>query len=162
MASNPGSKPPRNDCTTTCWRLRSPTSSPGSPGRFSTRDAPSSASRQRRQRPDLPDPRAVLGAVKAQPGSGRARRQDSTTAGLDGPCARRVCARRPGRRNDRQARTKEQREVRSYRWRNQHPLPAEVCERMRQRWRIGLPGDANTGDPNGPFEACPLIRSSAR
>jgi transposase len=31
-------------------------------------------------------------------------------AGLDGPCAR-----RSGRRNDRQARTKEQREVRSYR-----------------------------------------------
>ena len=114
MASNL-SKPLRNDCTTTCWRLRSPTSSPGSRGRFSTRAAPSNASRRRRRRPDLPDPRAVLGAVKAQPGSGRARRQDSTTAGLDGPCARRVCARRPGRRNDRQARTKEQREVRSYR-----------------------------------------------
>src|SRR5213592_2533180 len=113
--SSRGSRPPRNDCTTTCWRLRSPTSSPGSPGRFSIRDAPSSASRRRRRRPDLPDPRAVLGAVNAQPGSGRARRQDSTTAGLDGPCARRVCTRRPGRRNDRQARTKEQREVRSYR-----------------------------------------------
>jgi hypothetical protein len=28
---------------------------------------------------------AVLGAVKARPGRGRARRQDSTTAGLDGP-----------------------------------------------------------------------------
>ncbi|MGY4285795.1 transposase [Bradyrhizobium sp. LM2.7] len=38
----------------------------------------------------------VLGAVKAQPGSGRASRQDSTTAGLDGPCARRVCARKAG------------------------------------------------------------------
>jgi uncharacterized membrane protein YjjP (DUF1212 family) len=52
-------------------------SSPGSPGRFSTRDAPSSASRRRRWRPDLPDPRAVLGAVKARSDSGRARRQDS-------------------------------------------------------------------------------------
>jgi hypothetical protein len=31
------------------------------------------------------DPRAVLGAVKARPGGGRARRPDSTTAGLDGP-----------------------------------------------------------------------------
>ncbi|MET4118607.1 hypothetical protein ABIB90_002327 [Bradyrhizobium sp. JR4.1] len=112
MASNLGSKPPRNDCTTTCWRLRSPTSSPGSPGRFSTRDAPSSASTRRRRRPELPDPRTVLGAVKARPDRGRARRQDSTTAGLDGPCARRVCARRPGQRNDRQARTKEQHEVR--------------------------------------------------
>ncbi|WP_235976806.1 IS110 family transposase [Bradyrhizobium archetypum] len=65
-------KPPRNDCTTTCWRLRSPTSSPGSPGRSSTRDAPSRASRRRRRRPDLLDPRAVLGAVKARPGSRRA------------------------------------------------------------------------------------------
>src|SRR6266536_4065022 len=59
----------------------------------STRDAPSSASRRRRRRPDLPDPRAVLGAVKAQPGSGRARRQDSPTAGLDGPFARGASAR---------------------------------------------------------------------
>jgi len=58
------------------------------------------------------DIEAIAGA---QPGSGRARRQDNTTAGLDGPCARRVCAQGPGRRNDRQARTKEQREVRSYR-----------------------------------------------
>jgi transposase len=115
MGSNPGSKPPRSGCTTTCWRLRSPTSSPGSPGRFSTRDAPSRASKRRRWRPDLLDPRAVLGAVKARPGSGRARRQDSTTAGLDRPCAWRVCARRPGRRNDRQARTKELRDMRSKR-----------------------------------------------
>jgi hypothetical protein len=30
--------------------------------------APSSASRRRRRRPDLPDPRAVLGAVKARGG----------------------------------------------------------------------------------------------
>lgn len=105
----------RNDCTTTCWRLRSPTSSPGSPGRSSTRDAPSRASRRRRRRPDRLDPRAVRGVVKAQPGGSRARRQDSTTAGLDDPYARRVCARRPGRRNDRQAQTKEQREVRSHR-----------------------------------------------
>ena len=85
MASNLGSKPPRNDCTTTCWRLRSPTSWPGLPGRFLTRDAPSSASKRRRWRPAPLDPRAVLGAVEARPGSDRARRQDSTTAGLDGP-----------------------------------------------------------------------------
>jgi hypothetical protein len=82
MASNLESKPPRNDCTTTCWRLRSPTCSPGSPGRFSARDAPSKASRRRRRRPDLLDPRAVLGAVKAPPGGGRARRQEH-----DGRCA---------------------------------------------------------------------------
>lgn len=54
-------------------------------------------------------------AVKAQIGSVRARRQDSTVAGLDSSCARPVCSRRPGRRNDLQARTNEQRDVRSYR-----------------------------------------------
>src|SRR5882724_463763 len=59
--SSRGSRPQRGAYTTTCWRLRSPTSSPASPGRFFTKDAPSSASRQRRRRPDLPDPRAVLG-----------------------------------------------------------------------------------------------------
>lgn len=58
-----------------------------------------------------PDPRAELGAVKAQPDSGIARREDSTTADLEGPCARRLCACRPGRGNDRQARTKERREA---------------------------------------------------
>ena len=52
-------------CTTTCWRLRLPTSSPASPGRFSTKGAPSSASRPMRRRPELLDPRAVLGPVKA-------------------------------------------------------------------------------------------------
>jgi hypothetical protein len=41
------------------------------------------------QSPDLLDPRAVLGAVKARPGSGRARREVSVTAGLDRACARR-------------------------------------------------------------------------
>jgi hypothetical protein len=40
MGSNPGSKQPKSVCTTTCWRSRWPTSSPVSPGRFSTKDAP--------------------------------------------------------------------------------------------------------------------------
>jgi hypothetical protein len=53
-----------------------------------------------RQRPDLLDRRAVLRAVKAWPGNAGARRKPSATASLDGPCARRACARRPGRRND--------------------------------------------------------------
>ena len=35
------------------------------------------------------DPRAVLGAVKAQPGNAGASRRPSATAGLDRPCARR-------------------------------------------------------------------------
>src|SRR5262245_6531047 len=78
MASSRGSRQPKNGCTTTCWRLRSPTNSPASPGRFSITGVPSSTSRPMQQRPDLLDPRA----------------------------------RRPGRRNGRQARTKEQHEAR--------------------------------------------------
>jgi hypothetical protein len=35
------------------------------------------------------DPRAVLGAVKAQPGNVGASRKPGATAGLDRPCARR-------------------------------------------------------------------------
>jgi hypothetical protein len=41
------------------------------------------------QASDLLDPRAVLGAVKAQPGNAGASRKPSPTAGLDRPCARR-------------------------------------------------------------------------
>ena len=41
------------------------------------------------QASDPLDPRAVLGAVKAQPGNAGARRKPSATAGLDRPCARR-------------------------------------------------------------------------
>jgi hypothetical protein len=44
------------------------------------------------QASDPLDPRAVLGAVKAQPGNARARRKPSATAGLDRPCARRISA----------------------------------------------------------------------
>src|SRR5262245_20609607 len=59
---------------------------------FFTRDALSSASKPMRQRRNLPDPRAVLGPVKAWPGNAGARRKTSATVSLDGPCARRVCA----------------------------------------------------------------------
>jgi hypothetical protein len=41
------------------------------------------------QASDPLDPRAVLGAVKAQPGDAGASRKPSATAGLDRPCARR-------------------------------------------------------------------------
>jgi hypothetical protein len=41
------------------------------------------------QASDPLDPRAVLGAVKAQPGNAGARRKPSATAGLDRACARR-------------------------------------------------------------------------
>jgi hypothetical protein len=40
------------------------------------------------QASDPLDPRAVLGAVKAQPGNAGARRKPRATAGLDRPCAR--------------------------------------------------------------------------
>jgi transposase len=113
MASNPGSRPPRSAYTTMCWRSRSPTSSPASPGRFSTRAAPSSASRPMQQRPDRFDPRAVLRPVKAWPGNTGASRNVIATASFDGPCARRAAA--PAGRDEgtaRQARTKEQYEAR--------------------------------------------------
>src|SRR5258707_6274771 len=43
--SSRGSRPKGSAYTTTCWRLRSPTSSPASPGRFFTRRSPSRPSR---------------------------------------------------------------------------------------------------------------------
>ena len=45
-----------------------------------------------------------------------------------------------------------------------NPLPAEVCERMEGDAAGGsvFSAHSNTGDPNGPFEACPIIRSQAR
>jgi hypothetical protein len=102
-----------NGCTTTCWRLRSPTNSPASPGRFSITGVPSSTSRQMQQRPDLLDPRAVLKPVKAWPGNTGASRNVIATASLDGPLrATPLRTRRPGRTNGRQARTKEQQEAR--------------------------------------------------
>src|SRR3982074_2777389 len=93
------------------------------------------------QASDPLDPRAVLGAVKAQPGNAGARRKPSATAGLDRPCARRD-RRSAGRdegtalgsnkgtgRNEGQGRTYPDKQ-----------FPAEVCERNKKRWRIGLPG----------------------
>ena len=50
------------------------------------------------QASDPLDPRAVLGAVKAQPGNAGASRKPSPTAGLDRPCARRD--RRPAGRDE--------------------------------------------------------------
>jgi transposase len=66
-------------------KQRWPTSSPASPGRFSTRGAPSRASRPMRRRPNQRDPRAVLGPVKAWPGNMDPRGKISATASLDGP-----------------------------------------------------------------------------
>ena len=61
-------------------------------GRFSTRGAPSRASRPMRWRPVQRDPRAVLGAVKAWPSSmdarGKAARRPALTAPVHGAPAR--------------------------------------------------------------------------
>ena len=84
-----------------------------SPGRSSTRAAPSSTSRPTQQRPDLLNPRAVLRAVKAWPGNTGASRNVIATASLDRLLrAARLRTRGSGRRNGRQARTKEQHEAR--------------------------------------------------
>src|SRR5262249_7185085 len=88
--SSRGSRPQASVYTITCWRSRSPTSSPALPGRFFTRGAPSSASRPMKQRPDPLNPRAVLGPAKASPGNARARGKARATASLDGPCALRT------------------------------------------------------------------------
>ena len=42
------------------------------------------------------------------------------------------------------------------------PFPAEVCERMSRDGGSVFPAHANTGDPHGPIEACPLMRTHAR
>ena len=68
------------------------------------------------QASDPLDSRAVLGAVKAQPGNAGASRKPSATAGLDRPLrATRSTFCGPGRRNGPLARTKELREMRSKR-----------------------------------------------
>ena len=40
--------------------------------------------------------------------------------------------------------------------------PAEVCERIRRDGGSVFPAHANTGDPDGPIQACPLMRTHAR
>src|ERR1700730_3795227 len=103
------------------------------------------------QASDPLDPRAVLGAVKAQPGDGGASRKPSATAGLDRPCVRRD--RTPAGRdggtslgsNKGAARNEEQAMTYPY-----QQFPAEVCERTRQNGGSVFRARANTGDPNGP------------
>jgi hypothetical protein len=60
-----------------------------------------------RWRPDLLDPRAMLGTVKAWPGNAGASGKLSATASLDGPCARRTSA--PAGRDEGTAARREQR-----------------------------------------------------
>jgi hypothetical protein len=67
------------------------------------------------QASDPLDPRAVLGAVKAQPGNAGASRKPSATAGLDRPCARRDRRLQAGTKERPLARTKELGEMRSKR-----------------------------------------------
>ena len=53
---NPGSRPPRSDCTVTCWRSRWPISSPASPGAFSLVVEISRLGRLTRPLPNRPEP----------------------------------------------------------------------------------------------------------
>jgi hypothetical protein len=61
------------------------------------------------------DPRAVLGAVKAQPGNAGARRKPSATAGLDGPARGASLHPQVGTKERSLGRTKELAEMRSKR-----------------------------------------------
>jgi hypothetical protein len=112
---------------------------------------------------DLLDPRAVLGAVKAQPGTAGSGRKPSATAGLDRPLrATRATLCGPGRRNglwleQRNCAISGESDDITY-----QQFPAEVCERMRRDGGSVFRARANTGDPNGPIEACPLTRTHAR
>jgi hypothetical protein len=106
----------------------------------STTDAPSSASRP--MRPGLLDPRAVRRPVKAWPANTGASDEVIATASLDRPLARGApvhpqagTKERPPGTNKGTVRSKEIVDDVT-----QPDLPAEVCERMRRRWRIGLPG----------------------
>jgi hypothetical protein len=100
-----GSRRRKNDYTTTCSLLRWPISLLASRGRFSTRGAPLRATRQMRWHPVQPNPRAVLGAVKAWPGGMEARGKACATASLDRPCARREAKWRPSARTAAQAKS---------------------------------------------------------
>jgi transposase len=76
MGSGRGSRRQRGGCITTCWLLHSPTSSPASPGRFSTEDPGSNVPTSLRCRRDPTNPRAVLGPVKAWPGTAKSAWKD--------------------------------------------------------------------------------------
>ena len=93
----------------------------------------------------------------------RARGEVNATARLDGPCARRL--RSTAGRDGGTASWHEQRNCtdKEQVMMKQHILfPAEVCERMRRDGGTVFPAHAKTGDPNGPLEACPLMRTHAR
>ena len=114
------------------------------------------------QRTDPLNPRAVLGSVKAWPGNAGARGKASATANLDGPCARRTSA--PAGRDEGTAPGTNKGTVQNQEAIDDviNTLPAEVCERMRRDGGSVFPARANTGDPHGPVEACPLMRPRAR
>jgi hypothetical protein len=63
-------------------------------------------------RPDQLDIRAVLGPVKAWPGSAEASDKASATASLDEPCARRAAQLQAGTEERSWAQTKEQHKMR--------------------------------------------------
>jgi hypothetical protein len=72
------------------WSGRNSTPPPSKPRGGLAALAGRGASRPMNQRADPPNPRVVLGPVKAWPGNAGARGKASATANLAGPCARRA------------------------------------------------------------------------
>ncbi len=64
--SSPGSRPPRNGCTATCWLSHLPTNSPVSPGAFSLVVEPSKPGRSMRSLLSWSDPHSMP-AQKVEP-----------------------------------------------------------------------------------------------
>src|SRR5262249_52041396 len=113
-------------------------------------------------RPSLRKRGTVLGAIKAWPADGGAGTKAIATASLDGPCARCPANLHAGTKgNGLTARTKE-----LHRSGDSDDIILFPCRGFaRGRKRDGgpvFPALANPGDPNGPSEACQLMRTQAR
>src|ERR1700730_7080599 len=107
------------------------------------------------------DPRAVLGAVKAQPGNAGASRKRGPA--LTAPARDAIDVLRAGTKERPLARTKELAKLGAND--DVNPINSFQLRSARGMRRDGgsvFPAHANTGDPNGPVEACPLMRTHAR
>ena len=112
--------------------------------------------------PDLFDPRAVLGASRRGLATPEQAASQARRPALTAPARGAIDACGSGRRNGpwlEQRNCAKEEHIDDV---TQQQLPAEVCERMRRDGGSVFRARANTGDPNSPFEACPLIRTHAR
>jgi hypothetical protein len=83
-------------------------------------------------------------------------RRPALTALAHGASARRSSGRRNGRPGTNKGTNEELNDDVT------HVLTRRGLREDETRWRSVFPAHANTGDPNGPFEACPLMTSQAR